>query len=167
LLAALPERLAGGTEGVLRGAEERHDGRGRGERDVGVELLVGARTHLPLDGTERGVGRRRRRREPRVAPIERPLDLGGEAPERDLARARDPGVVGGGDGEDGQRAQPRDGALAVGGGESGRAAEPALEGDESTRLAGREAEAPGDVAGRRREAEGAVQAEGEEGAEED
>src|SRR5437867_10053463 len=36
LLAALPEGLAGGTEGVERGAEERYDGRGRGERDVGI-----------------------------------------------------------------------------------------------------------------------------------
>ncbi len=56
LLAALPERLAGRTEGVERGAEERDDGRGRGERDVGIERLVGARTHLPLDGSEGGVG---------------------------------------------------------------------------------------------------------------
>src|SRR5439155_1008113 len=167
LLAALPERRARWTEGIEGAAEQRHDRRGRGERDVGIERLVMVRTHLPLDGSEGGVRWWRRGREPRVAPVEGPLDLGDEAPERDLARARDPGVVSGGHGEDGQRAQPRDGAPAVGGGEHGRPAEPALERDQGAGLARREAEALGDVARRRRETEGAVQAEIEEGAEED
>src|SRR3989475_3392328 len=167
LLAALPERRARWTEGIEGAAEQRHDRRGRGERDVGIERLVMVRTHLPLDGSEGGVRWWRRGREPRVAPVEGPLDLGDEAPERDLARARDPGVVGGGHGEDGQRAQPRDGAPAVGGSELGRPAEPALERDQGAGFARREAEALGDVARRRREAEGAVQAQVEEGAEED
>src|SRR5207245_11158043 len=158
LLAALPERRARRTEGVERGAEEGHDRRRPGERDIGIERVDSVRTHLPLDGSEGGVGRRRRGLEARVAPVEGPLDLGDETPERDLARARDPGVVGGGDGEDGQRAQPRDGAPAVGGAEGGRPAEPALERDQGPGLARREAEALGDVARRRREAEGAVQA---------
>src|SRR5206468_11541648 len=78
LLAALPERGARWTEGVEGAAEERHDGRGRGERDLGVERLVTVRTHLPLDGSEDGVRRWRRGREPRIAPVEGPLDLGDE-----------------------------------------------------------------------------------------
>src|SRR5207253_3120442 len=41
LLAALPERRARWTEGVEGAAEQRHDRRGRGERDVGTERLVG------------------------------------------------------------------------------------------------------------------------------
>src|SRR5436309_15086300 len=40
LLAALPERRARWTEGVEGAAEQRHDRRGRGERDVGTKRLV-------------------------------------------------------------------------------------------------------------------------------
>ena len=157
-LEALPERCTPWREGADGRPEESDDGGGTREADLGVGA---ARTHLHRRQHERSLGRRRRDRMARLLHLERPLDQVGEPADRDLLRAFDPGGlrVGVHDGEEDEGAGERQRTVAVRGRERRQLGEAAVEGEERAGLPQRAAEALAHVVGKRTHAEGAMEAE--------
>ena len=129
--------------------EERDDGHGRRERNLGVRKLpLRTRTQLPLIERERRPGRRRRDRREPLAHGERPLDLVGEPADGNGAGALDPGrgCRLGHDGQQGERPDPRQVAGAVCLAEGVGLPRLSLERDQRPRLPRRQSEPLGDVA---------------------